>query len=215
MRFYNTHDCDAVAAELVKHDSERAFTLFEQLLAQEPRSGGWDIRESHGDHRLFGALRDVDSERTLRLILTHVSASSVGSSVVAWWSYERIDLATDADVLFSIAKESEEQALAVAAVLSHSQAGFWELTVKIADAYPNSDAVHNALSGAFFHTGIAITGPGSEYLRRCAEEAAARKQHADTPAGALVWLSKVEESFRAAQPHERRREQDDDIELDG
>lgn len=192
----DANDCDQLASKLAQSDTERGFRLLEKLLMQPYRSECWNPIDHHGyEQRSFwNFLREVDRGRTLRVVLSVVALDNPSRRHdITWYLREVVNQESDADFLIEFAFSNEQQAELVCESISAERPGFWPISLKIIERYPNSQNIQSALTDYYGQGGW---GPLSVHMENRCEEVERVLNDPATPTVARPWLEQLESSLR-------------------
>ncbi|MGO8915849.1 MAG: hypothetical protein ACLQJR_08080 [Stellaceae bacterium] len=209
------YEADRLAAELVKLDPERGFRLLDAALARAMRRSGsagwyrtWSPLNRVGTRQPFWEqLRKIDRDRALKAVLDAMVTSSADGLAIFLSVGHLAQVPKDAEFLRGYAVQSEAHALAVAAMVTSRDDGFWPLACGIFEQYPDSDAVRSRLAAGIQR--LELVGHGS-YAQGQLAIAAEIERIRDSIAGlrARGWLDAMAEDLRAAAAQNGTSEQD-------
>lgn len=204
------YDSDVVAGALVDDDVDRAFRLLELLMNQPYGRKAWKPIDHHGTKVFWTALRKKDKGRLLRTLFSLNFAATSRAWELSWHMPDLIDWTEDMDVLHSIALESEKKACLVLEYTSRE--GLWPLAIDLLNRYPHSKRIKSIIASRAQHMQEVIRGPMSEHFETSATEIQnVLQENANISGSAKEFLEDLIARFRETAKHERRDEEDEQV----
>ena len=134
------YELDRLAAVLAHRDPAKGFRLLEALLTRADEVG-WEPISDHHENQLWGALREADCERAIRLVVSLAVAEGSRIIGISQALQGTLGQQTNHDLLVSLTTEDERQAEIIANSITAAEAGFWPLAVEILAQYPENQVV--------------------------------------------------------------------------
>ncbi len=139
------YELDRLAAALARRDHEKGFRLLEALMEQADEAG-WEPFHDYRDNQFWGALRDIDREWAIRLMISSAVGQQRRIIGVPQLLQGVPDQEADHDLLLALAEEGERQAETVANSITAATAGFWPLAVKLLATYPDNEDIQDGVA---------------------------------------------------------------------
>jgi hypothetical protein len=150
--------CDNLAAKLAEANPEAGFEAFHNLIRRSIIEKSWNpIKPYSGSSQLWRVLTKVHRTRAVMDLL-----SGIAEREEQYWltqgAREFVDLVVDRQLVLRFAEKGEREALAVAKILSASDAGFWDLALAILEKSPTKERIRSLLSRGAQRLGEAGVG---------------------------------------------------------
>ncbi|MFC1834771.1 hypothetical protein ACFL2Q_08570 [Thermodesulfobacteriota bacterium] len=205
--YLHQYECDRVASELMRHNPDKGFEVFELLLKRPAKERTWNPIERSPRHLFWAALQNMDREHAVRVVLD--SCKEIPS--IAYHARELFDQNQDSDILIPYAMESERHAEIVCQCITAGRPGFWHIAFEILKGYPDRKMIRQLLSAAEIFRRPRIAGSISQYLDRQRMEVERLLSERSTPEIAQEWLRELAEELRIKVAASFSKEADFDL----
>ena len=209
------YELDRLASVLAWRNPERGFRLLEALLTRGDEAA-WKPISDHQENQLWTALREIDRERAIRLVVSLAATDKPRVMGIPQSLQGVLDQQADHDLLVALATENERQAEAIANSITAGKAGFWPLAAKLLVRYPDNRLVQSGVElGACRIRGGAISywGSSADQTELVLGEVKQVLGDTDTPEAARPWLEGFATLLREKAERQRIEEADEDIDL--
>ena len=182
---------------------------------EQADEAGWEPFHDYRDNQFWGALRDIDRERAIRLVISSAVGQQRRIIGVPQLLQGVLDQEADHDLLLALAEEGERQAETVANSITAARAGFWPLAVKLLATYPDNEDIQDgvALGAERIRGGIiSYWGSSADESEAVLSEVEQVLVQDETPEAGRPWLENFVTFLRERAARQRVEEADQDVE---